>query len=160
MATHFTILHIFLLSITWGGDFAQSIRKELRTTETSQDKYLRLGNPVQRKIVDPSRAVQLSWQPRVLLYRDFLSGEECDYLISWVRRKRSFTGFGNDSINFGISMDSDGEPFIDGKVVPYDEKYHADWLRDNYGEGYTERNCSRRRRRRKRGSRNFHATHD
>ncbi|KAL3624969.1 hypothetical protein CASFOL_031637 [Castilleja foliolosa] len=53
-----------------------------------------------------------------------------------------------------------GEPFIDGKVVPYDEKYHADWLRDNYGEGYTERNCSRRRRRRKRGSRNSHATHD
>ncbi|KAL3650501.1 hypothetical protein CASFOL_006904 [Castilleja foliolosa] len=123
MATHFTILHIFLLSITWGGDFAQSIRKELRTTETSQDKYLRLGNPVQRKTVDPSRAVQLSWQPRsitmdiiilssgdrVFLYRDFLSGEECDYLISWVRRKRSFTGFGNDSINFGISMDEDDE---------------------------------------------------
>ncbi|KAL3616075.1 hypothetical protein CASFOL_040369 [Castilleja foliolosa] len=53
-----------------------------------------------------------------------------------------------------------GEPFIDGKVVPYDEKYHADWLRDNYGEGYMERNCSRRRRRRKRGSRNSHATHD
>ncbi|VVA95061.1 unnamed protein product [Arabis nemorensis] len=23
-----------------------------------------------------------------------------------------------------------GEPFVDGKVVPYDEKYHADWLRD------------------------------
>ncbi|CAN6935175.1 unnamed protein product [Brassica oleracea] len=23
-----------------------------------------------------------------------------------------------------------GEPFVDGEVVPYDEKYHADWLRD------------------------------
>lgn len=23
-----------------------------------------------------------------------------------------------------------GEPFVNGEVAPYDEKYHADWLRD------------------------------
>jgi hypothetical protein len=27
-----------------------------------------------------------------------------------------------------------GEPFVDGEVVPYDEKYHADWLRDQTDE--------------------------
>ncbi|KAJ4884414.1 Uncharacterized protein Rs2_34507 [Raphanus sativus] len=27
-----------------------------------------------------------------------------------------------------------GEPFVDGEVVPYDDKYHADWLRDQTDE--------------------------
>ncbi|RID55896.1 hypothetical protein BRARA_G03135 [Brassica rapa] len=27
-----------------------------------------------------------------------------------------------------------GEPFVDGEVVSYDEKYHADWLRDQTDE--------------------------
>ncbi|KAL6568300.1 Multiple organellar RNA editing factor 7, mitochondrial [Orobanche hederae] len=47
-----------------------------------------------------------------------------------------------------------GEPYVDGKVVPYDDKYHAEWLRDNIDEGYTERTFSRKLRRRRKGSRN------
>ncbi|CAA0814599.1 Multiple organellar RNA editing factor 7-mitochondrial [Striga hermonthica] len=44
-----------------------------------------------------------------------------------------------------------GEPCADGKVVPYDEKYHADWLCDNYGEDNTKKSRSRKfTRRRKR----------
>ncbi|KAL1538102.1 multiple organellar RNA editing factor 7, mitochondrial isoform X1 [Salvia divinorum] len=33
----------------------------------------------------------------------------------------------DDEVGYG------GEPFIDGKVVPYEEKYHTDWVRDAYG---------------------------
>lgn len=45
-----------------------------------------------------------------------------------------------------------GEPFVDGKVVPYEEKYHADWLRDAYvGEGM-EKTRSRNPRRRRRSN--------
>uniref|UniRef100_A0A0A0KPE4 procollagen-proline 4-dioxygenase n=1 Tax=Cucumis sativus TaxID=3659 RepID=A0A0A0KPE4_CUCSA len=32
--------------------------------------------------IDPSRVVQVSWRPRVFLYKGFLSDEECDHLIS------------------------------------------------------------------------------
>ncbi|KAL6585200.1 hypothetical protein OROMI_004489 [Orobanche minor] len=43
------------------------------------------------------------------------------------------------------------EPYVDGKVVPYDDKYHAEWLRDNIDEGYTEKTFSRKLRRRRKG---------
>ncbi|KAL8043448.1 hypothetical protein ABFX02_09G120500 [Erythranthe guttata] len=39
-----------------------------------------------------------------------------------------------------------GEPFVDGKVVPYEEKFHANWLSDECAE----RTCSTKPRRRKR----------
>lgn len=32
--------------------------------------------------IDPTRVVQISWRPRVFLYKGFLSDEECDHLIS------------------------------------------------------------------------------
>ncbi|XVE51855.1 hypothetical protein DITRI_Ditri02bG0074800 [Diplodiscus trichospermus] len=36
---------------------------------------------------------------------------------------------GHDDNGYG------GEPFIDGKVVPYDDKYHSDWIQvQNYDE--------------------------
>ncbi|KAI3471146.1 hypothetical protein Pfo_027809 [Paulownia fortunei] len=116
MATHLTILHIFLLAVTFGGSFAQNNRKELRTKEMNQDKIIRLGHPSQPKSIDPSQVIQLSWQPRVFLYRDFLSEEECDYLISRVHGKKSYIMKGDDSpkidmnnipANFGISMEDD-----------------------------------------------------
>ncbi|XP_057474127.1 multiple organellar RNA editing factor 7, mitochondrial [Actinidia eriantha] len=45
--------------------------------------------------------------------------------------------------------DYGGEPFVEGDVVPYDEKYHADWLRDNMGDQCQNRTRSRRSRRKK-----------
>ncbi|PIN02941.1 hypothetical protein CDL12_24539 [Handroanthus impetiginosus] len=48
-----------------------------------------------------------------------------------------------------------GEPYVNGKVVPYDEKYHADWWRDDYGEDNMEISSSRKPRRRRRGSKKF-----
>ncbi|KAJ0229019.1 Multiple organellar RNA editing factor 7 [Hirschfeldia incana] len=51
-------------------------------------------------------------------------------------------------------VDSDsgygGEPFVDGEVVPYDEKYHADWLRDQTDED--ARNLVKKKPRRKRNT--------
>lgn len=119
MATHLAILHIFLLAVTFGGSSAYNSRKELRTKETNQDQIIQLSHPVQPKNIDPSQVIQMSWQPRVFLYRGFLSEEECDYLISWVHGKKSYTMLrGDDSPmvdtndirdDLGISVDSDDE---------------------------------------------------
>ncbi|KAL7606565.1 hypothetical protein Lser_V15G17873 [Lactuca serriola] len=43
--------------------------------------------------------------------------------------------------------DYGGEPFIDGHVVPYDEMFHEDWVKDESNNGFRRR--SRRRSRRK-----------
>ncbi|CAN7130149.1 unnamed protein product [Brassica rapa subsp. narinosa] len=42
-----------------------------------------------------------------------------------------------------------GEPFIDGEVVPYDEKYHADWLRDQTDEDAKNRSVKKKPRRKR-----------
>ncbi|CAN8235276.1 unnamed protein product [Cochlearia groenlandica] len=42
-----------------------------------------------------------------------------------------------------------GEPFIDGEVVPYDEKYHADWLRDQTDEDAKQRVVKKKPRRKR-----------
>ncbi|CAL9240430.1 unnamed protein product [Arabidopsis halleri] len=40
-----------------------------------------------------------------------------------------------------------GEPFVDGEVVPYDEKYHADWLRDQTDDDANNRVVKKKPRR-------------
>ncbi|KAH6770888.1 hypothetical protein C2S52_015691 [Perilla frutescens var. hirtella] len=118
MATTLAILRIFLLAVTFGASSASNIRKELRTEEMNQDQIIQLSHPVQPKSIDPSQVVQLSWQPRVFLYRGFLSEEECDYLISWFHGKKSYTMQDGDSLmvdtnnirdDLGISVDADDE---------------------------------------------------
>ncbi|XP_010428140.1 PREDICTED: multiple organellar RNA editing factor 7, mitochondrial isoform X1 [Camelina sativa] len=42
-----------------------------------------------------------------------------------------------------------GEPFVDGEVVPYDEKYHADWLRDQTDEDAKNRVVKKKPRRKR-----------
>ncbi|KAL1203754.1 Multiple organellar RNA editing factor 7 [Cardamine amara subsp. amara] len=42
-----------------------------------------------------------------------------------------------------------GEPFIDGEVVPYDEKYHADWLRDQTDDDAKKRVVKKKPRRKR-----------
>ncbi|GJY68162.1 multiple organellar RNA editing factor 8, chloroplastic/mitochondrial-like protein [Tanacetum coccineum] len=37
-----------------------------------------------------------------------------------------------------------GEPFIDGKAVPYDPKYHEEWIRENAGRRLQESKRNRR----------------
>ncbi|GJT72242.1 multiple organellar RNA editing factor 8, chloroplastic/mitochondrial-like protein [Tanacetum coccineum] len=38
----------------------------------------------------------------------------------------------------------EGEPFIDGKAVPYDPKYHEEWIRENAGRRLQESKRNRR----------------
>ncbi|XP_023523636.1 probable prolyl 4-hydroxylase 7 [Cucurbita pepo subsp. pepo] len=46
---------------------------------------LRLKGSSSPLIFDPTRVTQLSWQPRALLYKGFLSDKECDHLINLSR---------------------------------------------------------------------------
>ncbi|CAL2243728.1 unnamed protein product [Prunus armeniaca] len=57
-------------------------RKELRSEEANKETFIHFGHSVHSNRIDPSRAVQLSWRPRVFLYQGFLSDEECDHLVS------------------------------------------------------------------------------
>ncbi|KAJ4828056.1 hypothetical protein Tsubulata_046684 [Turnera subulata] len=46
-----------------------------------------------------------------------------------------------------------GEPYIDGKVVPYDDKYHKHWIQDQDNESYASiSHVKKNRRRRKKSS--------
>ncbi|XP_010537621.1 PREDICTED: multiple organellar RNA editing factor 7, mitochondrial isoform X1 [Tarenaya hassleriana] len=45
-----------------------------------------------------------------------------------------------------------GEPFIDGEVVPYDEKYHADWLREHTDDSAKDRVVVKKPRRKRKKS--------
>ncbi|RZR97596.1 hypothetical protein BHM03_00026824 [Ensete ventricosum] len=35
---------------------------------------------------DPRRVIQISWRPRIFLYKGFLSDEECDHIVKLVER--------------------------------------------------------------------------
>ncbi|VVA92630.1 unnamed protein product [Arabis nemorensis] len=75
----FLILMIMSSPFCYGGS-----RKELRDKESIGKSYTESSYVFGSKSVDPRRVLQLSWQPRIFLYRGFLSEEECDHLISLV----------------------------------------------------------------------------
>ncbi|XP_057527800.1 probable prolyl 4-hydroxylase 12 isoform X2 [Amaranthus tricolor] len=83
MASLLQILLLFACINIFSSSSAE-IRKELRSKETKQSNFILYGsgNLTPSARIDPSKVVQLSWQPRVFVYKDFLSGEECDYLIA------------------------------------------------------------------------------
>ncbi|WOK93963.1 putative prolyl 4-hydroxylase 6 [Canna indica] len=41
----------------------------------------------QLSFYDPARVTQISWRPRIFLYKGFLSDEECDHIIKLARKK-------------------------------------------------------------------------
>ncbi|CAL5340380.1 unnamed protein product [Camellia sinensis] len=51
--------------------------------------------------------------------------------------------------------DYGGEPFLEGEVVSYDERYHADWLRDKNDCKCQNRTRSRKARRKKEREKKF-----
>ncbi|XP_030449148.2 probable prolyl 4-hydroxylase 12 isoform X2 [Syzygium oleosum] len=59
-------------------------RKELRDKEVDRNMVIATGNSLISNRINPSRVVQLSWRPRVFLYRGFMTDEECDHLKSLV----------------------------------------------------------------------------
>ncbi|KAL6581506.1 hypothetical protein OROMI_007429 [Orobanche minor] len=108
MAGHLRILHIFWLVITLGGSSAQ---KYPNGVEKERDEWRRIYSTGQSNAAEKYRSITshstlLATKVRVFLYRDFLSEEECDYLIYWVMEKRNYTASGGDSVNFAVSMDA------------------------------------------------------
>lgn len=86
-----SLLSFFLLLAVSFSSFigcsSEISRKELRSKEVNHETDTKLSFPVHSNVIDPSRVVQLSWRPRVFLYQDFLSDEECDYLISLAHKR-------------------------------------------------------------------------
>ncbi|KAA8533713.1 hypothetical protein F0562_031230 [Nyssa sinensis] len=99
MATHLSILFLLAFTFSFASIFAET-RKELRAKGVNQETIIQMGRPIQSNRTDPSRVIQLSWRPRVFLYRGFLSDEECDKLISLAYdMKENSMGNGDDPAN-------------------------------------------------------------
>ncbi|KAA0043468.1 putative prolyl 4-hydroxylase 12 [Cucumis melo var. makuwa] len=82
MDSRLNFLLLFATAFSFSTCLAQSNlisgRKGLR--DQLVDRPLSYSNQSVR--IDPSRVVQVSWRPRVFLYKGFLSDDECDHLIS------------------------------------------------------------------------------
>ncbi|VFQ77600.1 unnamed protein product [Cuscuta campestris] len=72
------ILVTLATSFNW---FRSQSRKELRIKQVIQDQKVKPGGRTNPTMPNPSRALQISWHPRVFLYQEFLSEEECDQLM-------------------------------------------------------------------------------
>ncbi|QHO17095.1 probable prolyl 4-hydroxylase 6 isoform X1 [Arachis hypogaea] len=55
-------------------------------TKNTHGSLLRL-NRGGSSVFDPTRVIQLSWQPRAFIYKKFLTDEECDHLITLAKDK-------------------------------------------------------------------------
>lgn len=75
---------VFAFLVSLSSFVAESYRKELRPKDVvkQEETAIEAVTSIQPYRIDPSRVIQLSWQPRVFLYQGFLSDEECDHLIS------------------------------------------------------------------------------
>ncbi|XP_045818317.1 probable prolyl 4-hydroxylase 12 isoform X1 [Trifolium pratense] len=101
----FTLFALSLLTTS----FSDSSRKELRNKHESVLMQLRSSVYYSNRI-DPSRVVQISWQPRVFLYKGFLSDKECDYLLSLahdVKERSSGNGGHSEEDETSLDMDDD-----------------------------------------------------
>ncbi|KNA25360.1 hypothetical protein SOVF_007270 [Spinacia oleracea] len=84
MASLLQIL-LFFASMNSFSSSSAEIQKESGNKEGNQEKLIHSGR------IDPSRVVQLSWQPRVFVYRGFISEEECNHLISLAHGQKEGT---------------------------------------------------------------------
>ncbi|KAL2577719.1 hypothetical protein AAZV13_16G153500 [Glycine max] len=84
-------------------------RKELRNKQETALQMLERSIHFSNRI-NPSRVVQISWQPRVFLYKGFLSDKECDYLVSLayaVKEKSSGNGGLSEGVETSLDMEDD-----------------------------------------------------
>ncbi|KAI5570016.1 hypothetical protein BDE02_12G118000 [Populus trichocarpa] len=100
MASFVYLLLFMVLTLTtqFSLCFGKSSRKELRNKEAHLETMIQFGSSIQTNWVDPSRVVTVSWQPRVFVYKGFLTDEECDHLISLAQgTKETSEGKDDDS---------------------------------------------------------------
>lgn len=89
-------------------------RKELRDKDNIGESYTQSDYVVGSKSVDPRRVLQLSWQPRVFLYRGFLSEEECDHLAKETSEVKSGDGDGKTHLSSSDHLLDVPDPIVAG----------------------------------------------
>ncbi|CAN6879771.1 unnamed protein product [Brassica oleracea] len=89
-------------------------RKELRDKDNIGESYTQSNYVVRSKSVDPRRVLQLSWQPRVFLYRGFLSEEECDHLAKETSEVKSGDGDGKTHLSSSDHVLDVPDPIVTG----------------------------------------------
>lgn len=118
MASISLLLTLFVFSVI--GTSSSESRKELRNKQETALQTLEHSFHYSNRI-NPSRVVQISWQPRVFLYRGFLSDKECDYLISlaYALKEESTE---NDGLSEGVGASLDMD---DGILARIEERLSA-----------------------------------
>ncbi|CAN7081708.1 unnamed protein product [Brassica oleracea var. botrytis] len=89
-------------------------RKELRDKDNIGESYTQSNYVVGSKSVDPRRVLQRSWQPRVFLYRGFLSEEECDHLAKETSEVKSGDGDGKTHLSSSDHVLDVPDPIVAG----------------------------------------------
>ncbi|KAJ0263282.1 hypothetical protein HA466_0036700 [Hirschfeldia incana] len=106
---------LFILIIISPSPFCSGgSRKELRDKENKGEGYAQYSYIVGSKSVDPRRVLQLSWQPRVFLYRGFLSEEECDHLAKETSEVKSGDGAGKTQLSSSEHVLDVPDPIVAG----------------------------------------------
>ncbi|KAL9240463.1 hypothetical protein vseg_014679 [Gypsophila vaccaria] len=83
MSKEFTNFLLFLtFMICFSNSSAEITQNEMQSKHDNDGDLVQSSSSTKSTRIDPSRVVQLSWQPRVFVYKGFASDEECDHLIS------------------------------------------------------------------------------
>ncbi|KAJ9164195.1 hypothetical protein P3X46_023798 [Hevea brasiliensis] len=110
--------------------FAES-RKELRDKEVNHETIILLGSSIRTNRVNPLQVVQLSWRPRVFLYKGFLTDEECDHVISLAQgAKEASMRKGDDSakiVEKGLHANSEFLLNMDDNLLARIEERLSAW---------------------------------
>ncbi|KAG9159760.1 hypothetical protein Leryth_007778 [Lithospermum erythrorhizon] len=78
----------FLLFFVFPDISHSAIRfSRLATFRELKGSQLKLQSDAYTAVFNPTRVTQISWRPRVFLYRNFLTDEECDHLINLANGK-------------------------------------------------------------------------
>ncbi|KAL2605134.1 hypothetical protein AAZX31_09G124700 [Glycine max] len=108
--TSISLLHaLFVFFFLIATSLTESSRKELRSKQETALQMLEHSIHYSNRI-NPSRVVQISWQPRVFLYKGFLSDKECDYLVSLayaVKEKSSGNGGFSEGVETFLDIEDD-----------------------------------------------------
>ncbi|CAI9274055.1 unnamed protein product [Lactuca saligna] len=123
MATDHSVLLVLVLICCFSRCFTES-RKDLR----SKENIIKLGRAVPHpNAIDPSQVTQLSWRPRVFLYKGFLSYEECDHLISLGNDKKEKSSGNNSSKVVGQTTNLDVSLEIEDEITEKIEERVSAW---------------------------------
>ncbi|XP_023748069.1 probable prolyl 4-hydroxylase 12 [Lactuca sativa] len=123
MATDLSVLLVLVLICCFSRCFTES-RKDLRTKEN----VIQLGRAVPHpNTIDPSQVTELSWRPRVFLYKGFLSYDECDHLISLGNDKKEKSSGNNSSKVVGQTTNLDVSLEIEDEITERIEERVSAW---------------------------------